>query len=120
VSHYFRAEFPEILKCLILLLKRLGSSIWEGGESPYPGVVFDSIKDNPSYLELFCNIEPATERPWFLAWFWEYLHTINGLAAYGDVLAKMVGFMCEELQHERFQNSRPAIMVSATQVSPQI
>jgi senataxin len=110
-------EFSDILKCLILLLKRMGSGLWEGEQLKYPEVTFDSIKDNQSYLDLLQNSTPSDERPWFFAWFSEYLHTISGSMVYGDVLAKMVGFMCEELQHERFKDARPAVMVSATRVS---
>jgi len=38
------------------------------------------------------------------------------MPVYGDILAKMIDFMCEELQHERFQEARPTIMIAATRV----
>jgi senataxin len=34
-----------------------------------------------------------------------------------EVIAKMADFLCEELQHERFGDVRPAIMVTAIEAS---
>jgi hypothetical protein len=110
-------ELSSILKAFILLLKRLGSRVWEGEPANYPEVVFDSIKDNPSYLDLLLQTDTSKERPWYFAWYSEFLHTVSGFAAHDAVLAKMIGFMCEELQHERFGNARPDIMCAAVRVS---
>lgn len=96
-------------------MKRLGSALWEGEESTYAQVVFDAIKDNPSYSELLPS-DLVSEHPWSLSWFGIYVNTIHESPPYSEVLAKMVDFMCEELQHERFQDIRPAVMVSAMQV----
>jgi len=117
---FLRTEFVDVLRCLLFLLKRLGNKFWQGEGPEYPQIVFDAVKDNPAYSELLCNIEPSGERPWFLAWFAEYLHTVRELPVYHEILAKMADFMCEELQHERFQDARPIIMVAATRVSPTI
>jgi senataxin len=95
----------------------LNNNIWNGEGPEYPQVVFDAVKDNPSYSQLLQKIDPAADRPWFISWFPEYLQTLRGLPVYGDVLAKMVDFMCEELQHERFQEVRPSIMIAAIRVS---
>lgn len=110
-------EFSNILKCLIFLLKRLDSDIWKGEGLDYPEIVFDSIKDNLSYSALLSGLDPSVERPWVIAWYAEYLYTLGKHSAYKDVLPKMVGFMCGELQHERFHHLRPIFMVSATRVS---
>jgi len=110
-------DFVDILRCLLFLLKRLNDGIWHGEGPEYPQVVFDAVKDNPSYSQLLQSVDPGGDRPWFLSWFSEYLQTLRDLPVYGDVLAKMVDFMCEELQHERFQEARPTIMIAATRVS---
>lgn len=107
----------DILWCLVFLLKRLGTDFWQGEGPEFPQIVFDAVKDNPSYSELLLKVKPTGERPWILAWFPEYLHTIRKLAVYGEVLAKIIDFMCEELQHERFREARPVMMVSAIRVS---
>lgn len=107
----------DILQCLLLLLKHMDENFWAGEGPEFPQVVFDSVKDNPSFSRLLQNIGSSVERPWFLSWFREYLHTIRDLPAYGEVLVKMVDFLCEETQHERFQDARPSIMASALYVS---
>ena len=117
VSYYHRLELSSILKAFVLLLKRLGSRLWEGEPTNFPEVVFDSIKDNPSYLHLLLQTDKTTERPWYFAWYSEFLYTVSGLAAFDALLAKMIGFMCEELQHERFGDARPDAMCAAVRVS---
>jgi senataxin len=111
------ADFVDILRCLLFLLKRLKSSIWEGEGPEFPQVVFDAVKDNPFYSQMLQTVDSVGDRPWFISWFPEYLQTLCDPAVYGVILAKMVDFMCEELQHERFQEARPTIMVAATRVS---
>jgi senataxin len=111
------SEFIDILQCLLLLLKRMGEKFWTGEGPEFPQVVFDSVKDNYSFSQLLQNIGSSTERPWYLSWFREYLHTIRDLPVYGEVLVKIADFLCEETQHERFQDARPAIMASAFSVS---
>jgi len=110
-------EFEVVLQCFLLLLKRTGKQFWVGEGPEFPQVVFDSIKENKFFLELLQNIHSSQERPWFLAWFSEYLHTIRDLPAYGEVLARGIDFLCEETQHERFQSVRPSTMISGTRVS---
>ena len=114
------SDFPDVFRCFLLLLKRLGINFWQGEGHEFPQVVFDAVKDNPSYCDLLNTINGRGERPWFLAWFSEYLQTIRYLPIFGEILAKMVDFMCEEWQHERFQDARPVIMMTATQVSPHL
>lgn len=95
----------------------MDDKFWIGEGPEFPQVVFDSVKDNPSFSELLQNTGSSTERPWFLNWFREYLHTIRDLPVYGEVLVKIADFLCEETQHERFQDARPSIMASALHVS---
>lgn len=116
MNHYDFIDFVDILRCLLFLLKRLGSNIWQGEGQEFPQVVFDAVKDNTSYSQLVQCIDPEGDRPWFLAWFPEFLQTLRDSPVYGDVLKKMVDFMCEELQHERFREARPTIMVASTKV----
>lgn len=107
----------DILRCLLFIIKRLGRGLWQGEGPEFPQIVFDAVKDNPSYSQLIQEIDPVGEKPWFLSWFSEYLQSVRELQVYGDVLAKMVDFMCEELQHERFKEARPIIMIAVTRVS---
>lgn len=98
----------------MFLLKRLGRDTWRGESSEYSLVVFDAVKDNDSFLELLSS----AERPqWLLSYFSEFIHAVREVPSYGETLAKAVDFMCEELQHERFRDSRPAILLAAVQVS---
>lgn len=90
--------------------------MWQGEGPEFPHVVFDAVKDNPSYSDMLQSIEPTKDRPWILTWFPELLLTLRELPVYGGILAKMMGFMCEELQHERFQRVRPIIMTAAIKV----
>ncbi|KAG2359476.1 SEN1 N terminal-domain-containing protein [Suillus spraguei] len=114
--HDIGRQFSDILKCLLFLLKRLGNQLWQGEGPEYPQVVFDAIKDNPSFSDMVQDLKSASEKPWFLSWFGEYLATISDSVMYRDVLARIVDFLCEELQHERFQEARPAVMHSAVRL----
>ena len=95
----------------------MGKQFWVGEGPEFPQVVFDSIKENQFFLELLQNIRSSQERPWFLVWFSEYLHTIRDIPAYWEVLARGIDFLCEETQHERFRSARPLTMISGTRVS---
>ncbi|KAF8645168.1 hypothetical protein AX16_007996 [Volvariella volvacea WC 439] len=109
-------HFPDVLRCLLFLLKRIGEQLWVGEGSEYPQVVFDSVKDNSSFLQMIQDFNCSADRPWFLSWLFEYLHTIRSLPVYGEVLAKIADFLCEELQHERFRDVRPIIMNVASRL----
>ncbi|KAG6816805.1 hypothetical protein H0H87_002774 [Tephrocybe sp. NHM501043] len=110
------SHFQHILMCLLLLLKRLGPKFWIGESPEFPQVVFDSVKDNRSFTALLQTTNAATDRPWFLAWFAEFMHTIVEDGVYTEVLAKMIDFLCEEAQHERFEHARPLIMLAGTRL----
>lgn len=109
-------DFVDVLRSLVVLCKRMLGDLWidEGNSTDFPQVIFDAIKDNPSYAELLLRPESGH---WLMSWFMEYLVTIWHLPVLGNVVAKMADFMCEELQHERFQELRPSAMVSAARVS---
>lgn len=98
-------------------MKRMGEKFWLGEGPEYPVVVFDTVKDNPAFLRVIQDLDPSAERPWYLAWFPEFLHTLRDFPVYGDILAKIADLLCEELQHERFKDARPVVMASATRVS---
>jgi senataxin len=113
-----RLDFVDVLRSFLLLLKRLAQKFWTNPDPAYPKIVFDSIKDNPAFLGLLQDLHKSNDNLWTLSWMPEFLLTIQGEVAYGEVLAKMVDFLCEELQHERFDEARPIIMNSAIQVRP--
>ncbi|KAG6820177.1 hypothetical protein H0H93_004308 [Arthromyces matolae] len=105
-------HFSQILLSFLLLIKRVGKRIWIGEGPEFPQVVFDAVKDNRSFSELLQTLTPSTDRPCFLAWFPEFLHSIDDVPIYKEVLAKIVDFLCEEAQHERFKEARPMIMLA--------
>jgi hypothetical protein len=116
-NDYPPSEFAHILKSLLFLLKRLRDDLWKGEGPEFAQVVFDAIKDNPSYIKLIEEVDPSDEKPWFLSWFGEYLWSLKDSGVFGDVLAKVVDLLCEELQHERFKEVRPTVMFAAIRVS---
>lgn len=109
----FHLEFADVLECLLLLLKRLGPDFWSGEGDEYPQVVFDAVKDNPAFATLLEKVGAGAEHSRCLALFAEYLHTIRKPHVFAEVLAKIIDFLCEEMQHERFGVSRPSTMNTA-------
>lgn len=98
------------------LTKRLGSKLWEGEKTDYASIIFDAVKDNPSFSNMLSECETTTDVPWFLSWFSDYLQSIWTSPIFDEVLAKIIGFLCGEAQHERFKEKRPIAMVAATKV----
>ncbi|KAI0269828.1 SEN1 N terminal-domain-containing protein [Gloeopeniophorella convolvens] len=109
------SHFIDILRCYVLLLRRLNADLWANENSDYPQVVFDAVKDNPCFSDLIRASYANNSQLWLLRWFSNYLHSIWTSQIFNDVLGKMVDFLCEELQHERFQDTRPAIMLAAAE-----
>lgn len=107
----------DVLRCLLFLLKRFGAQLWTGEGPEYPRVVFDAIKDNQSFTKLIEGIKISDGIPWVLGWFEEYLISLKESAIFGDVLAKVVDLLCEELQHARFIDVRPTAMSIVIRVS---
>lgn len=97
-------------------MKKLGSKLWAGESADYPQVVFDSIKDNPSYTDLILAYDPQKEQAWFLFIFLEYFRSIWDMPIFEAVLARFAAFTCEGLQHERFESKRPFVTNIAMQV----
>uniref|UniRef100_A0A0W0F3J5 Helicase sen1 n=1 Tax=Moniliophthora roreri TaxID=221103 RepID=A0A0W0F3J5_MONRR len=115
--HDHGPELEHILRCFILILKRLNDRLWSGETPEYPQVVFDALKDNPSFTSLI-QIEASSleKTPWSLSWLSEYLYAIRSQSVYPEVLAKITEYLCGELQHERFGDARPTIMLYATKL----
>ena len=112
-----RSDFPNVFHSFRILLKRLGGNLWRGEDTAFLKVVFDAIKDNASYCSLLSTLGTPDELDPLLAWFGEYLDSARDLPMYPEALAKVIDFMCEELQHERFREARPFAMLAATRVS---
>lgn len=93
----------------------MGAEIWsvEGNSPEYPQVIFDAIKDNKSFIAELEKSEPPS---WLLDWFMDYLSTIWTLPILGSVVAKMIDFLCDELQHERFVTIHPLGILTAARV----
>ncbi|KAJ7670210.1 SEN1 N terminal-domain-containing protein [Mycena rosella] len=80
-------HFGHILHCFEFLTSRLGKSFWMEEGSEYPQIIFDSIKENSSFLELL--LQPATssaEHP-LLSWCSVYLSAIEGQPAQGELFS---------------------------------
>lgn len=100
--------FPTILRAFHLLLKRGGSNIWIQESADFPRVTLVSIKDNPAFERLVIN-ESDSGADMF-EWVQAFVDSIWTSAVFEDTLARLVGFMGEELQHERFGGARPQIL----------
>lgn len=90
-----------------------GSAVWSDEQSDYPLVVFDSIKDNPSYVAIIQgsdDIGPQEEvNPWYLFLPQEMLKSTWESPVFPELAAKVFAFTCDELQHERFLSRRHLI-----------
>ena len=93
----------------------MGAEIWsvEGNLPEYPRVIFDTIIGNKSFIAELEKPEPPS---WLLDWFADYLSTIRPFSALGDIVSKMVDFLCDELQHERFAAIHPLGVLTAATV----
>jgi senataxin len=100
--------FPTILRAFHLLLKNNGSNIWNQEPADFPRVTLDSIKDNPAFERMVIN-ESDSDTDTF-DWVQAFVDSIWTSAVFEDTLARLVGFMGEELQHERFGDARPQIL----------
>ncbi|KAH8114513.1 SEN1 N terminal-domain-containing protein [Phellopilus nigrolimitatus] len=114
--HDSDSHFPEVLRCMLQIMKKLGNKLWSDESADYPQVVFDAIKDNPSYIKMITEFDPRKEKPWFLFMFLEFLRSVWDMQIFGDIIAKFAAFACDELQHERFAEKRPFVMDAAVQV----
>ncbi|TFY69567.1 hypothetical protein EVJ58_g358 [Rhodofomes roseus] len=94
----------------------IGPGVWDGEGTEYPQVVFSSIKDNVRYLDTLQNLADVRKENWLLSWVETYLKTIGNLPICKDVLPLIIHFLCEELQHQRFQGIRPAAMSIAARI----
>ena len=111
-------EFMDVLKSFAVLLTRMGSDIWKDEGPEYAHVVFNSIKDNPQYAEVLCNISsPTVQDDWRIKWMELYTNTVGKIQAFPEILPSVLQFLCEQLQHERFQRVRPNAMSTAAKVN---
>lgn len=105
-------DFRMVLRTFLHVLLKGNNGVWTDEKSDYPLVVFDSIKDNPSYISMIQGSNSHStkeESAWFLFLFQEFLKSAWDLPIFGDLTAKVIAFYCDELQHERFQDNRPLI-----------
>lgn len=108
-------DFVGVLQCTCRILVKLKGDLWKDDPVDYPSVVFDAIKDNNVFAQLLARTEPNAAK--MLNWIKDYINSIWGKPAMGDVLAKIFGFVLGELQHGRFQRVRPTILRVALEVS---
>ncbi|KAI0086495.1 SEN1 N terminal-domain-containing protein [Irpex rosettiformis] len=98
-------HFVEILKSFIVILDRLGANTWAEESDEFPHVVFNTVKDNTSYTEILQGL-PADKGRWAIQWMEMYVKTIASLPAFGTTVPLVIQYLCEELQHERYQDVR--------------
>lgn len=115
-NYSHRADFLSVLRCFLYLLTRLENNLWKYEATDYPQVIFDAIKDNPAYVERIRDVPRTEDKHWYLYWFSDYIKSIWTSPSFPATFAKMVDFLCEELQHERFGEARPAVMSAASSV----
>ncbi|EPQ54489.1 hypothetical protein GLOTRDRAFT_42828 [Gloeophyllum trabeum ATCC 11539] len=108
--HDTGSRFIDVFRCLWYLTERCESLLWRDEGADYPQIVFDAVKDNRSFIEIFQNPAILASKPWVLAWFSRFMTTIWEMPLFGDVLAKVTDLMCEELQHDRFEGTRSETM----------
>lgn len=97
-----------------MLLRKLGDEMWSLEGEDYPQVVFFSIKDNPAFVALLRTSDSLD--PWIFAWLEPFIISVWNKPAFADIVAKTMSFMCEELQHERFEVWHPLIMTAMAKV----
>ena len=109
-------DFSEVLKAFLLMLTRLGSKLWESEGEEYPQVVFNTIKNNSAYAtELQQNQHRQSQ--WIIQWIEAYVKSLGDLPALQSLLPLMIQYLCEDLQHERFQDVRASAICVAAKVS---
>ncbi|KAJ7644130.1 SEN1 N terminal-domain-containing protein [Roridomyces roridus] len=111
--HDVGSHFPHVLDSFEYLTGHVGRSFWEEAGPEYPQVVFDSVKENASFAELLRQHTVAYKAHPHLSWCSVYLSATKGLPSQPELIAKMADFLCEELQHERFADARPSVMLTA-------
>lgn len=110
-------DFIDILKCFVIVLRRMGPDVWQDEGPEYAHVVFNSIKDNTRFADVLCNLSaPVPKDDWQLKWIEVYANTVGKLPVFKDILPSVLQFLCEELQHERFKAVRPNAMSIASRV----
>ena len=113
------SDFSEVLKAFLIILDRLGPTLWKDEGDEYPQVVFNSIKDNISYSELLQDF--SADRVWAIQWLEAYVKSIGDLPAFSGVMPLIIQYLCEELQHERYKDARSyAISVASKVIEPQL
>ncbi|KAH9854663.1 SEN1 N terminal-domain-containing protein [Lenzites betulinus] len=115
--HDIGEHFIDVLKCFVIVLRRMGPDAWLEEGPEYAHVVFNSIKDNTRFSDVLCNLPaPVPKDDWQLKWIEVYANTVGKLPVFKDILPSILQFLCEELQHERFKTVRPNAMSIASRL----
>lgn len=103
-----------MLKAFLIVLDRLGPTTWENESDEYAQVVFNTIKDNTSFMELLQ--EPSKDRSWAIQWLEAYVKSIWHLPVFVTTMPLIIQYLCEELQHERYKDARSYAIRVASKV----
>ena len=102
----------EILETFFLLLNRLGPKLWVEED---PAVVFATIKDNPTYMEVLCTLKDSDSGSRLIRWIETFVKSLD-VTVLHTIVPLVIQFLCEELQHERYDVTRPFALTSAAKV----
>ena len=107
------SDFRMVLRSFLHIMLKGGSAIWSNEQPDYPLIVFDSIKDNLSYIAIIRGLGesdlPEEVNPWYLYLPQEMLKSTWDFPIFPELAAKIFAFICDELQHERFLNKQHLI-----------
>lgn len=74
----------------------------------FPQVKIDALRDNPAYEALVRR----NTQPTLLQWYEGYIRSVWKKPILPDAIAKMLAFMCEDMQHRHFDVPCRAVAMS--------
>ncbi|KAF9561362.1 hypothetical protein CPC08DRAFT_750035 [Agrocybe pediades] len=107
--------FAEVLKCFILMLKRLSQDVWKGEAPESPQSIFDAITDNPHYIN---SLQSSSSEKILsnLSWMPEFLATLSDHGSHSNIIGRAVQFLCDETRHEGSADTQAACVFFATRI----
>lgn len=111
----FELDFVEVLRAFLILLNRQGPTLWKGEGEDYALVVFATIKDNVTFAETLRTLNQE-HGLWLVRWVEAYVKALDPSALH-TVIPLIMQFLCEELQHERYDRIRATALSVAAKVS---
>ncbi|KAJ3513039.1 hypothetical protein NLJ89_g3171 [Agrocybe chaxingu] len=101
--------FKEVFKCFILLIKRLGNDLWSGDGPEAPLTVFESIKDNKSFIDSLESSTNPQGGTTYVSWFQEFILTIRDYSVYERLLDNVICFLSQNSHHKQLRQVQPEL-----------